>query len=101
MHLQVKKLNLNIFTHASLEKFLLDYYHQPSVQKEIIELLIPQQAAFFQESTSSGRKGEGGNYVVDGATLVHKEKINLKVPIRLSFQGLPSFLCKEKLAKCT
>ena len=33
--------------------------------------------------------------------LAHSEKVNLKVPIRLSFQGLPLFLDTEKLAKCS
>ena len=33
--------------------------------------------------------------------VAYSEKVNLQVPIRLSFQGLPSFLAKEKLAKST
>ena len=33
--------------------------------------------------------------------LAYNNKVNLQVPVRLSFQGLPSFFGKEKLAKCT
>ena len=33
--------------------------------------------------------------------LVYSEKVNLKFPVRLSFQGLPSFLDTEKWAKCS
>ena len=32
--------------------------------------------------------------------LAYSEKVNLKVPVRLSFQGLPSFRDTEKSAKC-
>ena len=39
---------------------------------------------------------------ITGSTnLVYSKKVNLQVPIRLSFQGLPSFLGKEKSTKCT
>ena len=39
---------------------------------------------------------------ITGSTnLAYSEKINLQVPVRLSFQGLSLFLGKEKLAKCT
>ena len=33
--------------------------------------------------------------------LAYSEKVNLQVSVELSFQGLPSFLGKEKLAKWT
>ena len=33
--------------------------------------------------------------------LAYSEKVNLKVPVRLSFQGLPSFLDTEKSGKCS
>ena len=35
-----------------------------------------------------------------GTNLVYSEKVNL-LPIKLSFQDLPSFLGREKSAKCT
>ena len=39
---------------------------------------------------------------IRGSTnLAYTEKVNLKVPVWLSLQGFPSFLGKEKLAKCT
>ena len=33
--------------------------------------------------------------------LAFSKKVKLQVPVRLSFQGLPVFLGKEKSAKCT
>ena len=33
--------------------------------------------------------------------LAYSKKVNLKVPVRLSFQGLPSFLDTEMSAKCS
>ena len=33
--------------------------------------------------------------------LAYSEKVNLKVPVRLSFQGLPLLLDAEKLVKCS
>ena len=50
------------------------------------------------------------NYVIKKArsrntmgstNLVYSKKVNLKIPIRLSFQCLPLFLGKEKSGKCT
>ena len=39
---------------------------------------------------------------ITGSTnLAYNEKANLQVPVRLSFQGLPSFLGKGKSTKCT
>ena len=39
---------------------------------------------------------------ITGSTnLAYTEKVNLKVPVWLSLRGFPSFLGKEKLAKCT
>ena len=32
---------------------------------------------------------------------MYMEKVNLQVPVRFPFQGLPSFLGKEKMVKCT
>ena len=39
--------------------------------------------------------------IVGSTNLAYSEKVNLQVPVRLSFQGLSSFLGKEKSAKCT
>ena len=73
----------------------------------------------FHWNTGSLRKHEpsvpcsislSNNYVtvkacsrnITGSTnLAYSEKVNLQVPFRLSFQALPSFLGKEKPAKCT
>ena len=39
---------------------------------------------------------------ITGSTnLALSKKVNLQVPVRLSFQGLPLFFGKEKSAKCT
>ena len=38
--------------------------------------------------------------IMGSTNLAYSKKVNLKVPIRLFFQGLLSFLCKEMLAKC-
>ena len=42
-----------------------------------------------------------GRNITGSTNLAYSKKVNLKVPVRLSFQGLPSFLDKEKLAECT
>ena len=39
--------------------------------------------------------------IAGSTNLAYSEKVNLQVPIRLPFQGLSSFLGKEKVAKCT
>ena len=39
--------------------------------------------------------------ITSSTNLANREKVNLQVPIRLSFQGRSSFLDKEKSAECT
>ena len=39
--------------------------------------------------------------IMGSTNLVYNQRVNLKVPVRLSFQGLPSFLEAEKSAKCS
>ena len=39
--------------------------------------------------------------IMGSTNLAYSEKVNLQVSVELSFQGLPSFLGKEKLAKWT
>ena len=39
--------------------------------------------------------------IMGSTNLVYSEKVNPKVPVRLSFQCLPLFLVKEKLTKCS
>ena len=39
--------------------------------------------------------------IIGSTILMYSEKVNPQVPVRLSFQGLPSFLGKEKSTKCT
>ena len=39
--------------------------------------------------------------IMGSTDLVYTKKVRLKVPVRLSFQGLPSFLDTEKSAKCS
>ena len=39
--------------------------------------------------------------IMGSTNLAYSEKVNLQIPARFSFQGLLSFLGKEKLAKCS
>ena len=39
--------------------------------------------------------------IMGSTSLVYSKKVNLKIPVRLSFQCLPLFLGKEKSGKCT
>ena len=39
--------------------------------------------------------------ITSSANLAYREKVNIQVSVRLSFQGLSSFLDNEKSTKCT
>ena len=44
---------------------------------------------------------KGSGKIKGSINAVYSKNVNLEVPVRLSFQSLPSFLGKEKSTKCT
>ena len=63
--------------------------HKPSVHCSIsVSNIYMTIKAFSRNITSS-------------TNLAYREKVNLQVPVMLPFEGLFSFLCKEKSTKCT
>ena len=64
-------------------------YHRPSVPCSV---LLSNNYVIIKPCSRN---------IKDSINLAYRENVNIEVPVRLSFQSLPSFLGKNKPTKCT